>query len=179
MKVLYFMTKLIWLCHTDTEGFYHRSNLELNMKVGYKLMQVLLGLFLMKLEIISTETNRYIYAALALWFLDLRNIFWINFDIWFTKLFSVSTPAPGLGPAPRASCSPPWRCPGWAPRPASSARCPLLRYLHPVAIISIISIISIGKLPLLPHLRPGHHDGEHRLHTTGKGQCITYCIDKV
>ena len=29
-------------------------------------MQVLLGLFLMKLEIISTETNRYIYAALAL-----------------------------------------------------------------------------------------------------------------
>ena len=83
MKVLYFMTILIWLSHTDTGGFYRRSNLELNMKVGYKLMQLLLGLFLMKLQIISTETNRYIYAPLKLWFLVPRNIFWINFGIRF------------------------------------------------------------------------------------------------
>ena len=90
MKVLYFMTILIWLSHTDTGGFYRRSNLELNMKVGCKLMQLLLGLFLMKLQIISTETNRYIYAPLKLWFLVPRNIFWINFDIRFTRKIIVS-----------------------------------------------------------------------------------------
>ena len=149
MKVLYFMTILIWLSHTDTGGFYRRSNLELNMKVGYKLMQLLLGLFLMKLQIISTETNRYIFAPLKLWFSVPRNIFWINFDLP-EKSFSVSTPAPGRGPAPRASCSPPWRCPGWAPRHASSARWPLLCYLYFYYIYNVYNVYRLVSTTTIP-----------------------------